>query len=264
MRFEILRRGWPYVVIFLDFAAFAVVIFLVISGISLALDRKATPTEIRLIVVGFIGLALSAYLAYTTTVKPFLRKPRFHIAVDLQWSSPTQSGETGSWFYRLRIENYGLTPAEGCVGRLLDVWTSSRQRIGKFDPLNLYWTRQDQGTGFSPIALQAGGDFSFLDIAQVSSEGLTLRVAIPKGMTLTSEPEGSPSPGNGPRLSLPGIYFARVGIYSENAFDSPTLYRIECSGFSPPPSEEEPPCQITKARTIRRLSRSFNQQGDEI
>lgn len=61
----------------------------------------------------FIGLILSMAIAYLTTFRPFLRKPRLKLVVDeVRCSAPTLQGDTASWFIRLGITNYGLTMAK--------------------------------------------------------------------------------------------------------------------------------------------------------
>lgn len=92
-----------------------------------------------------LGLALSIVVAHVATISPFLRKPRLALFVDdAPCSPPIEQGDTPSWFLRVGIVNYGLRPARDCVGRLLGVWTAQGQQLMKFDPLTLFWARQDR------------------------------------------------------------------------------------------------------------------------
>jgi len=196
-----------------------------------------------------ISLSLSVAVAYVATIKPFLEKPRLRLFIDdVRCSPPIEPDDTASWFIRLGIVNYGLTPAKDCVGRVFEVWTAQGERLMKFDPLTLFWTRQDnKNTGFSPIILQ-GGDFEYLDIAQVKKKDTTpleLRVVIPPPMTLTRRPDNHPSPGIEAVLKG-GTYYLLIGVQSADASIRRCWFEIACPELVPGFGCEEPPCQIQK------------------
>jgi hypothetical protein len=199
--------------------------------------------------IAAIGLALSVVVAYVATIRPFLEKPRLTLFRDsVRCSPPTLQNDTASWFVRLGIVNYGLRPAKDCVGRVFEVWTAQGEQLMKFDPLTLFWARQDNNhTGFSPVAIQGGGDFEYLDIAQVKMKDTTpleLRVVIPPPMTLTKWPDNYPSPGIDPVLKG-GTYYLRIGVHAADAVIKPSWFEITCSE-AVPACDEQPPCQIQK------------------
>ena len=230
---------WSFLVTSVD-----VVILLTIAtlglGIFVAQDQ-----------VAFIGLILSIATAHFTTIRPFLRKPRLKLVVDeIRCSAPTLQGDTASWFIRLGIMNYGLTMAKSCVGRAIGIWTEQGERLKKFDPLTLYWSRQDSShTGFSPVDIQGYGDIEYLDIAQVKkhdSTPLTLRIVLVPPMTLSKGEDDTPSPVVEPSLQA-GIYYVQVAIYAEEVGIRPTWFEITCSE-NVPGCGEPSPCHIKEKK----------------
>ena len=194
------------------------------------------------------GLALSVLVAHVATIRPLLRKPRLDLFVgDVPCSPPDAENDTASWFIRLGIVNYGLTPARDCVGRLLSVWTAEGEQLIKFDPLTLFWARQDNNhTGFSAVVIQGGGDFEYLDLAQVKKADTTpveLRVVIPPPMTLTKWPPDYPSSGQDPVLKG-GTYYLLIGVHAADASITPTWFEITCDAVVPDSCDEKAPCQI--------------------
>ncbi len=194
--------------------------------------------------LGSLGLTLSVLVAYLTILRPFLRKP---MLLPLIEENPIPSvsnlGQAPSWFCRLRILNYGFSPARNCVGRLTEIWIKKGERLIKFDPLTLYWARQDMlHTGYHPITIQGRRDFEYLDVAQCppASQISVLRVVLPKGMALPWMPDDSPSPDTSPGLR-PGTYYFRIGIYADDANFGPTWFEIT---FYDQPGDNVPRFQI--------------------
>jgi hypothetical protein len=202
-------------------------------------------------IIAFFGLALSILVAYVGPLRQWLEKPRLVLFLDRPRCSPAYSeDDTDSWLIRLGIMNYGLTPARNCVGRVSEVWNHHGEQIDKFDPLTLFWTRQDnEHTGFTPANIQSRGDYEYLDIAQIkkrNSTPLKLRALIPPPMTLTKWSSDSPSPGIEPVLKA-GTYYLKIGVYAENANLNPTWFKVTCSE-TVPPCGKEPPYQIEKEK----------------
>lgn len=256
------RSMWYRIVPWCDIGAFLALLVVVCWGVSLARDNTIEVKDKNSLLIGMVGLMISIPTVYATTVRPLLRKPRLESGddVDPQWSEP-RPDDTGSWFYRLKIENYGLTTAKGCFGRLIDVWTAEREQIRKFDPLNLFWARQsrrkeDKGSGreistFQPLDIGGFRDFNFLDVAKVKGQELTLRVEVPPPGRLTRGADDSPSPGKEPILRLPGTYYIRIGVYAEDAHISLKWFEIACSEIEQPLSSEKSPCEITEVKRPR-------------
>jgi hypothetical protein len=191
----------------------------------------------------FIGLVVSISIAYITTLRPNLRKARLKMFIDdTRCSPPTLPNDTASWFIRLGIINCGLSSANECVGRIVSVWTEHGERLEKFDPLTLYWARQDKDhTGFKPVTIQGYGDIEYLDIAQIKKDGtnppLLLRTAFE--LSLVKGKDDSPSPGSAPWLHA-GIYYIQVAVYADNANIPPRCFEIVCSENIPECGGDEP------------------------
>ncbi len=201
--------------------------------------------------VAVFSLAVATLVAYLASIRPFLERPRLVLYIDkVRCSPPVIQSDIPSWFIRLKIGNYGMTPAKDCVGRLFGVWPDRGKRLKKFDPLTLFWARQDKCTGFSPVIIQGGDDFEYLDIAQVKNKGtapLELRVVIPSPMTLTNWPEDCPSPGTDPVLQK-GTYYLLIGVQAANARIKPSWFELACTGMVPDSCDEQPPCQIQEKK----------------
>lgn len=230
------KKKWPTRVMFF-LERFAPVLYFsglfVFSAILLAnalSDTTITAKDKASLIVSLTALLLSTIGFYLTVLRPFLRRPVLELSTNTQWSAPTpenkQAGDQGSWFIRLRIVNYGQTPAKNCVGRLIEVRTSEGKRLEKSDPMHLYWARQDERTAFSPIDIQGYGDFFFLDVTKCTSfkeadSIFFLRVVIPSEMGLVAEEGQLPDA----RLNLDD-YFVRIGIYAKGAYIKPTWFKI--------------------------------------
>jgi hypothetical protein len=260
-----IRYRWPIFMSLWDIAVFIVVSWVLWWWMSIALDTSISLEEKRILLVGFGGLILSILTLYITTLRPFLRKPRLSLCLEHQWSEPHVENDTGSWFYRCRIENYGLAVAEDCVGRLIGVWTADGKKIKKFDPLFLYWSRQGKIAEnnreiitFEPITIQGFGDFYYLDLATLKKETLTLRVVIHPPMTLSKAPDTSPSPSIEPVLKLPGTYYICVGVYSKNAYIQPFYLKIHCSEIQQPLDSINSPCKIQRVRNLPSITPDRN------
>jgi hypothetical protein len=166
---------------------------------------------------------------YIASEKPLTRaRPQLNYKEGVQPSFPNEvqkaQGWKRSWFIRLCIKNEGQLPAKNCLGRLIEVRRGDGTPIKRFDPLNLYWARQDKPDNFKSVDIQGDNDHFFLDLAQVKEDKqiLSLRVVIPKGQILIAE-EGYPTDPDLP----PGTYFLLVGIYSEGASIKPTWFKVE-------------------------------------
>jgi len=224
-----------------------------VSVIAALLAINAVVWGMRAIgdLVAAFSLGSSIVIGFVATIRPFLLKPRLDLFVpDPQCSKPSEEKDTASWFVRLGIVNYGLTPAKDCVGRLLSVWTAEGEQLTKFDPLTLFWARQDkESTGFNPVVIQGGGDFEYLDIAQVKradTTPLALRVVVPRPMTLTKWPPDYPSPGVDPVLKA-GTYYLLISVHAADAYIKPSWFEITCDAVVPDSCDEKAPCRIRKA-----------------
>jgi len=191
-------------------------------------------------------LALSITVAYLATIRPFLMRPRLRLALDqIRCSAPTVSGDSPSWFIRLRVTNRGLSSAKDCAGRLLGVRTYNGLRLLKFDPLTLYWARQDHHTGHNPLQIHPQGDLDFLDIIQVKSGNapMAIRAVIPEPMTLSRGEDHSPSPGTDAALK-PAKYYLQVAVFSENAGPASCWLEVDCIPTLPPDCTDSIPCSV--------------------
>lgn len=232
-------RGWP---LFVWGVSIVVVPLFVIGVVVWSVCTRQDS-------IAAIGLSLSVVVAHVATIRPFLEKPRLRLFIDdVRCYPATMQNDTASWFIRLGIANYGLRPARDCVGRVFEVWTAQGERLMKFDPLTLFWARQDnEHTRFSPVTIQGGGDFEYLDVAQVKrgATPLKLRVVMPPPMTLTRWPDNDPSPGIEAVLRS-GTYYLLIGIQAADASIRRLWFEIVCSEAVPDSCCDNVPCQIQK------------------
>jgi len=169
--------------------------------------------------------------------------PQLSLSTDIDFSPPTpaeeRAGARRSWFIRLRIENKGQVPATNCFGQLLEVLSEDSRHFKQFDSLPLYWSRQDRPDNYRQLDIREGGDFKYLDIAQVkeAESVLTLRVVIPNGHRL-AKPVGHIGR---PEDLRPGTYYVRIAIYADNASIAPTWFKVE---WEDDYSIEPYPCSI--------------------
>lgn len=228
------KKKWRAYVLYslekLAHVLFFPVLLVILTLLANALfDGTVAPKDKASLIGSLTALVLSAIGFYLTVLRPFFRRPRLELSTNTQWSAPTyeeeQTGDKGSWFIRLRIVNNGQTPAKSCVGRLIEVRTAEKKRLEKFDPLSLYWARQNEKTGFSPIDIQGYGDFFFLDVAKFTDKEadsiFSLRAVIPSGKRLITESGQPPDVGLNPES-----YFVRIGIYADGAYIKPTWFKI--------------------------------------
>ncbi len=177
---------------------------------------------------------------------------------EIRCSAPTDKNDTASWFVRLGIINCGLTEAKACIGRIVGVWTEQGEQLKKYDPLTLFWARQDATrTGFIRVNIQGYGDIEYLDVAQIKksdSTPLRLRLVLPLG--LTKGDNESLSPGSEPVFRA-GTFYIQVAVYSDESNIPPCWFKITCSKEV---SEcgGSIPCQIKKEQP-KFVKRSFRQ-----
>jgi len=234
---------WSFVVNAIDII---VVIALVsIGSLFMIRDKDIVTKDI----VAIASLIISIAIAYITTIRPFFRKPRLEMFIDeIRCSAPILQGDTASWFIRFGIMNCGLTMAKGCIGRIVGVWTEQGEQLKKFDPLTLFWARQDiKHTGFSPVNIQGYGDVEYLDIAQIKkSESTPLALRMAYSLSLTKGVDDSHSPGSEAMLRA-GTHYIKVAIYADEANISPRWFEITCSE-NVPECDGSAPCQIKEKR----------------
>jgi hypothetical protein len=179
-----------------------------------------------------VAVAIIAWLAFMfstdqTVCKPILESPHLVFKVEPQKSDEQGSGTESSNFLRLKITNWGPRAAKNCVGRLLEVRDQEEKKITIFDPLSLYWARQNAPTSFE-VDIQGYGDTEYLDVVQAHMDQLRLRVVIPSGMKLTFDPRYPEAP------ALPkGTYSLRIGIFAEGAHIKPEWFTLEWKDGEP-------------------------------
>jgi hypothetical protein len=216
---------WRFLEAYLNSGLFVIIMGLALLGIVGRIDGLATVT-----------LIITALGGYVTFGRPWVSRPRLFVTSDItRWSpSDVPPDDTGSLFLRLQVGNYGWSSAKNCNARLNELRTSQGQHVDKFDALTLCWTRQDnkhERTAFSPVNIQRGGDYTFLDVAQVKQQPdylpLRVRAVLPPPMTLAKGSPDSASPVLGEYLRA-GTYYALITIYADNADSVMSWYEIIC------------------------------------
>jgi hypothetical protein len=145
------------------------------------------------------------------------------------------------------VLNYGVTSAKNCVGRLLEIYTEDGKRLEKFDPMTLYWQRQDGNhVPFVPVSIQANGDFWILDVAKVEKgDEIPIKLRLVLQLDLAGYPNTYPSPGN-KELLKEGVYYLLLSVHSDEASVAPCWFEISCSKIEAFHGADICPCQIHK------------------
>jgi hypothetical protein len=252
---KILQKRWPEV---LFLAALILGLFFGLFFLICNIDFKDEPT-LYISVFAFITSGISFLIS---VIFPLIKRPILEVTVEkYPVFSKSQDKNPSSWFHRLYVSNFGLQPAENCIGKLIEIRDESGKRITKFDPIPLYWTHQNRSSVFDPVTIYGRGDFAILDILHETvvthdsdcktlnamkdwdrndfpeeisrdfikaTEGQlpSLRVYLPDPETFPYYEIHSVSPGTKPIL-IPGNYFLLIGVYAKNGFAKPEWYRLD-------------------------------------
>jgi len=251
------RLGGKYTL--LPWLTTAVVIVILIGMIGFVVRSTAQSNMSPSSIPGWVALALAMFSIYLSHGVPAISRPRCRLFWDVQPSplepEEHQRTDVGSCFIRLGVVNVGPRPATDCVGRLICVQHArdgTFERVKKFDPLDLYWSRQNENNAFSPIVIQGNEDFFFLDVAQLKlghtrdDSSLILRV-VTHGEPLILDDTRSREP-NAPlegRLEyrlLIAIYSGRQGLVG------PTWFKLAIShhAFSEQYRKDKEPGELEK------------------
>ena len=235
---------------FADWAFFLAILVLVIAAFGIGVSKVWGKVSITLDPIDIITLSFVVALGYITTVRPRLRKPELKLTAEGKppFSPKTDGSGGGSWSLRLRVMNCGLAPAQNCIGRLIGIYDDKGTQIDKFDPITLYWQRQD-GTcdaPFKPIDIQGYGDVALLDVAKVEKgDEIPIKLRVVLNLDLASYPGDYPSPGNKPDLRE-GTYWIYVGVHGDDVSVEPLWFEISCLKAEPQQGWESAPCYITQ------------------
>jgi len=186
---------------------------------------------------------------------PLLSRPILDVIIEKPpvFSNSSDTAYPSSWFHRVLLYNYGLKPAENCIGKLIEIRDSNCRKLTKFDSLPFYWSHQNENTSFNGVTIFGRGDYAILDVLQeyeinsarainwLTSEEKepiridefdelrnklpNLRVHLPNPETFTYQGPNSSSPGYKPVLKQ-GDYFLLIGFYADNGYTKPKWYKL--------------------------------------
>jgi hypothetical protein len=138
-----------------------------------------------------------------------LRGPRIHVtfAHTEPWCRRgiDDQGAGGLWI-RLGIENRGVGPARGCVGRLISVTTDGEVR-SDVDPVQLRWAGLPRSRAFDPVDLRRE-QREYLNV-------LYLRDGDAWRLVTFEDPDFDP--GFAVDLPLQGRHVLQISIFADNA-----------------------------------------------
>jgi hypothetical protein len=101
-----------------------------------------------------VGVALLGGLGWFTQHQ----RPRLELSFEQRQPWYRQVGEddsaTAHWV-RVAVDNHGVVPARGCVGRLIGLATDSASRTD-IDPVQLRWAGVPRSRSFQPIDIRRG------------------------------------------------------------------------------------------------------------
>jgi hypothetical protein len=216
------------IVLIADIVFSLLIVLLLVGMLSSILDWptlfKSSPAE---------GLSsiLALAIGYISAIKPWLTRPRIKLIPEMRPAYSPKEDETsgGSWNLRIFVGNSGVSTAKNCVGRLIEVKDRNGNRLQKFEPITLFWQRQD-GTGvpFKPVDIAGYGDYWVLDVAKIEKgDEISLKLRVVLDMVMAKFPDNNPfSPGREPHLR-DNTYDILIGVQADNAYARPQWFRIK-------------------------------------
>lgn len=201
------------------------------------------------------ALVTSGISFLVSIIFPMLCRPILEVIIEQPpvFSNSTDTVHPSSWFHRVLLYNYGLKPAENCIGKLIEIRDSNSRKLNKFDSLPFYWSHQNENTSFDRVTIFGRGDYAILDVLkefEVNSARATnwlvsgeqepirkdeldklrnelpiLRVHLTNPETFTYQGPNSASPGDKPVLKQ-GDYFLLIGFYADNGYAKPKWYKL--------------------------------------
>lgn len=164
-------------------------------------------------------LAVSGF--YLSVLDPLLRRAR--LVVDQH--SPAQPN-TPPQRLRLKLTNYGQTPAYNCRCRAIELRTSSGVPVLDFSPRTLRWAQPGDPRD-AAVTIQGYGDFWYLDLAAALPSAAAREHQYALAPALPLEDDQSPDT---PLVLVPADGFVRLGIYADGVRNPPIWLQITAQG----------------------------------
>jgi hypothetical protein len=205
--------------------------------------------------ISIFAFAISGISFIVSIIFPLLSRPILDVIIEQPpvFSNSTDTAHPSSWFHRILLYNFGLKPAENCIGKLIEIRDSNSRKLTKFDSLPFYWSHQNENTSFNGVTIFGRGDYAILDVLQefelnsaraidwliseekepirkdefdkLRNELPILRVHLPNPETFTYQGPYSASPGDKPVL-IQSDYFLLIGFYADNGYAKPEWYKL--------------------------------------
>jgi hypothetical protein len=169
-------------------------------------------------VAAWAGAGATALAAIVSLLVAFrwpdtFRRSRIRITFEDRepWCKTTDPESGARAFYkafwvRMGVENMGIEPARGCVGRLIGLATDGEIRRD-IDPIQLRWAGVPRSQSFQPI-----------DIRRNQREYLNVLMLLASGqLKIVTFEDPDFDPGFDTELALDREHALRIGIYSDNS-----------------------------------------------
>jgi hypothetical protein len=136
------------------------------------------------------------------------RSPRVRISFEDKqpWCRFERDGRRDSIWVRVGVENVGIEPARGCVGRLLGLNTDGKVRED-IDPVQLRWAGVPRSLSFTPVDIRRN-QREFLNV-------LFLREA--RFWRIVTFEDADFDPGFGIDLEPDAEHILHIAVFSDNA-----------------------------------------------
>jgi hypothetical protein len=159
----------------------------------------------------------------------FARRSRPRLAITFEQAQPwcrtvkMDNGSNALWV-RIAVENRGMDPARGCVGRLTGLETEGTLRLD-IDPVQLRWAGFPRSHGFDPIDLRRG-QREFLDVAFRPSDALAEWI-------IDTFQDRDFDPGFATRLPADQVHVFQIALFADNADTCGISLRLEVRDDEP-------------------------------
>jgi len=138
------------------------------------------------------------------------RQPRLRISFEQAqpWCRQVRKNGDAVLWVRVAVENGGVDPARGCIGRLTSLATEDAARLD-IDPVQLRWAGVPRSRSFEPIDLRRG-QREFLDVVFRPPDATA-------DWGIDTFDGGDFDPGFATQLRADQVHVVQVALFADNA-----------------------------------------------